>query len=257
MATQERLYFILPGTVQRQKLDEDLDRIVQFYNDNGYLQARVESHDIQVDRVKARGDHPHRGGRGAAVPHGRDRRHRQQRAPGGGHPAADPAEDGRGVLSRRRCATACGASWTSTGASGGRPPTSTRTCPRTPPHGSSTSTFEINEGPETFVERINITGNTRSQEKILRRELPCVEGDLFTTPKLARARQRLVNLGYFEQVRATTTPGASRDKIDRQHRGHRAADRRLLPRRRLQLGRRLRGHAGPVPEQLPRAAAGS
>jgi outer membrane protein insertion porin family len=74
-------------------------------------------------------------------------------------------------------------------------------------------TFEISEGPETFVERINITGNTRSQEKILRRELPFVEGDLFTTPKLARARQRLVNLGYFEQVRATTSPGSTRDRI--------------------------------------------
>src|SRR5262245_52421076 len=53
MATQERLYLVLPGTIQRQKLDEDIDRIVQLYNDHGYLQARVESHDIQVDRAKA------------------------------------------------------------------------------------------------------------------------------------------------------------------------------------------------------------
>src|SRR4029450_4641610 len=41
--------------------------------------------------------------------------------------------------------------------------------------------FEISEGPEVFVERINITGNTRSQEKILRREVPMAEGDLFTS----------------------------------------------------------------------------
>src|SRR5713101_1789072 len=46
--------FIVPGTVQRQRLDEDVDRIVQLYNDNGYIQARMESSDIQVDRIKAR-----------------------------------------------------------------------------------------------------------------------------------------------------------------------------------------------------------
>jgi len=74
-------------------------------------------------------------------------------------------------------------------------------------------TYEINEGPEVFVERINITGNTRSQEKILRREIPMHEGDFYTTAKLERARQRLNNLGYFEQVRATTAPGSSKDKI--------------------------------------------
>ncbi len=63
------------------------------------------------------------------------------------------------------------------------------------------------------MERINITGNTRSQEKILRREIPMHEGDFYTSAKLERARQRLNNLGYFEQVRATTAPGSSKDKI--------------------------------------------
>jgi len=38
-------------------------------------------------------------------------------------------------------------------------------------------------GPEVYVERINITGNTRSEDRILRRELPFVEGDLFTLQK--------------------------------------------------------------------------
>jgi outer membrane protein insertion porin family len=74
-------------------------------------------------------------------------------------------------------------------------------------------TFEISEGPEVFVERINISGNTRSEEKILRREIPMAEGDLFTTQKLARARQKLVNLNYFDRVNATTVPGSSKDKI--------------------------------------------
>jgi len=51
-------------------------------------------------------------------------------------------------------------------------------------------TLEITEGPEVYVERINITGNTRSEDRILRRELPFVEGDLFTLQKLQRAKQR-------------------------------------------------------------------
>jgi outer membrane protein insertion porin family len=74
-------------------------------------------------------------------------------------------------------------------------------------------TFEINEGPEVYVERINIVGNVRSQDKILRREIPLEEGELFTLQKMQRARQRLVNLGFFETVNVTTAPGADKTKI--------------------------------------------
>ena len=74
-------------------------------------------------------------------------------------------------------------------------------------------TYEIAEGPEVYVERINIAGNTRSEDKILRREIPMAEGDLFTLKKLNTARQRLVNLGYFETVNATTQPGSDPAKI--------------------------------------------
>jgi len=54
MATQERQYFILRGVVQRQRLEEDIERILALYGDHGYVQARVESHDISVDRDRAR-----------------------------------------------------------------------------------------------------------------------------------------------------------------------------------------------------------
>src|SRR2546428_8430330 len=54
MATQERQYWILRATVQRQRLDEDVDRILQLYNDHGDIQARVQSHARTVDREKAR-----------------------------------------------------------------------------------------------------------------------------------------------------------------------------------------------------------
>jgi outer membrane protein insertion porin family len=73
--------------------------------------------------------------------------------------------------------------------------------------------FEINEGPEVYVERINIVGNVRSQDKILRREIPLEEGELFTLQKMQRARQRLINLGFFETVNVTTVPGSNKNKI--------------------------------------------
>jgi outer membrane protein insertion porin family len=74
-------------------------------------------------------------------------------------------------------------------------------------------TFEVVEGPEVYVERINIVGNVRSQDKILRREIPLAEGDLFTLQKMQRARQRLLNLGFFETVNVTTSPGSDKTKI--------------------------------------------
>src|SRR5213593_5254341 len=54
METKERQYFILRGKVQRQRLDTDVDRIIAAYNDNGYIQARVESTDVAIDRERAR-----------------------------------------------------------------------------------------------------------------------------------------------------------------------------------------------------------
>src|SRR6185436_20110956 len=52
-----------------------------------------------------------------------------------------------------------------------------------------------------------------SEDRILRRELPFVEGDLYTLQKLTRARQRLINLGYFETVNVLTAPGTAKNRI--------------------------------------------
>jgi outer membrane protein insertion porin family len=73
-------------------------------------------------------------------------------------------------------------------------------------------TFEIREGPRVFVERINITGNLRTEDRVIRRELTLVEGDAFNTTKLRRSRQNIRNLGYFEKVEVANVPGSSPDK---------------------------------------------
>jgi len=212
MDTQEREYIVLRGTVQRQKLDEDVDRIIQLYNDFGYVQARVESSEIQVDREKARatvrvvvveGPQFKVGGvdvTGNAVLPIEEVRKRIELKTGDVFSRSKLRDSVKGITDLY---SAVGR------ASADVAPNPLQDIPAR----LVNIVFEINEGPETYVERINIAGNTRSEEKILRREIPMAEGDLFTSQKLARAKQRLTNLNYFDKVEAKTAPGSAKDKI--------------------------------------------
>lgn len=73
-------------------------------------------------------------------------------------------------------------------------------------------TFELQEGPKVFVERIDINGNVRTLDKVVRREFRLVEGDAFNAAKLRRSRQRIQNLGYFGKVEINNLPGSDADK---------------------------------------------
>ena len=73
-------------------------------------------------------------------------------------------------------------------------------------------TFDIQEGPRVYVERINITGNTRTLDKVIRREFRLVEGDAFNTAKVRRSQQRLRNLGFFEKVDVSNSAGSAPDR---------------------------------------------
>ena len=73
-------------------------------------------------------------------------------------------------------------------------------------------TFDIQEGPKVFVERINIAGNTTTMDKVVRREFEVVEGDAFNTAKMRRSQQQIRNLGFFGNVEVTNVPGSSPDK---------------------------------------------
>jgi outer membrane protein insertion porin family len=72
--------------------------------------------------------------------------------------------------------------------------------------------FELQEGPKVFVERINIRGNVRTLDSVLRREFRLVEGDAFNSAKLRRSRQRIQNLGYFGKVEVRNLLGSDADK---------------------------------------------
>jgi outer membrane protein insertion porin family len=73
-------------------------------------------------------------------------------------------------------------------------------------------TYAISEGPKVYVDRINIFGNVRTIDEVVRREFKLSEGDAFSTSKLKRTEQRLNNLGYFEKVTIDRKPGSAPDK---------------------------------------------
>ena len=73
-------------------------------------------------------------------------------------------------------------------------------------------TYQINEGPRVYVERIDIKGNVRTLDEVVRREFRIAEGDPFSTEKLQRTEQRLKNLGFFESVKLSNRPGSAPDK---------------------------------------------
>jgi len=73
-------------------------------------------------------------------------------------------------------------------------------------------TFDVQEGPRVYVERINIAGNVRTLDRVIRREFRLAEGDAFNAAKLRRSQQRLRALGYFEKIDVTNQQGSAQDK---------------------------------------------
>ncbi|MDQ3119833.1 MAG: outer membrane protein assembly factor BamA, partial [Verrucomicrobiota bacterium] len=63
-------------------------------------------------------------------------------------------------------------------------------------------TFNIEEGNRSFVQRINIVGNSRTKDKVIRREVLIAPGDLYSTTRVETSKKRLDNLGYFSRVEA-------------------------------------------------------
>lgn len=73
--------------------------------------------------------------------------------------------------------------------------------------------FNIDEGPRTYIERINVRGNTRTRDYVIRREFDISEGDAYNRALVDRAERRLKNLDYFKSVKITTEPGSSSDRV--------------------------------------------
>ena len=75
-------------------------------------------------------------------------------------------------------------------------------------------TFQVNEGPRVYVERINIKGNTRTLDKVIRREIRLAEGDPFNRVLVDRSRARVRALGFFSEVEIEEKPGSAPDRTE-------------------------------------------
>jgi outer membrane protein insertion porin family len=75
-------------------------------------------------------------------------------------------------------------------------------------------TYDIAKGKEVYFEKIKITGNTRTRDKVIRREMRIKESDLYNNKKLKKSRDRLNNLGYFEDVKINTQKGSEPNKMN-------------------------------------------
>ncbi len=72
--------------------------------------------------------------------------------------------------------------------------------------------FQMAEGPRVYVERININGNVRTLDRVVRREFRLVEGDAYNKILIERSRIRVRGLNYFSEVEVTEEPGTAGDK---------------------------------------------
>ncbi|MFX7820685.1 POTRA domain-containing protein, partial [Acinetobacter baumannii] len=73
--------------------------------------------------------------------------------------------------------------------------------------------FAIEEGPRVYIERINVRGNTRTRDYVIRREFDISEGDAYNRALVDRAERRLKNLDYFKTVKVVSEPGSSSDRV--------------------------------------------
>jgi outer membrane protein insertion porin family len=74
--------------------------------------------------------------------------------------------------------------------------------------------IQINPGRKVFVGKINVIGNTRTRDNVVRREFRFKEGELFNSKKLKRSKQRIDNLGFFENAKIDTHRGDTPEQID-------------------------------------------
>ncbi len=73
--------------------------------------------------------------------------------------------------------------------------------------------FVIEEGPRAYIERLNIRGNIRTRDSVIRREFDLGEGDAYNRALIDRAERRLKNLQYFKTVKITNEPGSAPDRV--------------------------------------------
>ncbi len=73
--------------------------------------------------------------------------------------------------------------------------------------------YVIDQGPRVYIERIDIVGNVRTKDKVIRREFRLVEGDAYNPLLVSRAEKRIKALGFFKAAKVQRRPGSARDRV--------------------------------------------
>ena len=113
-------------------------------------------------------------------------------------------------------------------------------------------TYLVDDGPRIYVERIDITGNEKTRDFVIRRELEFAEGDPFNRSMVSRGKTNIEALGFFKQVNVDVDAGQRARPGGHHHRRGRAVDRRLRRHRRLLDPGRHPGRSVADRAQLPR-----
>jgi len=213
LQTSELYLFFFGGTLKREELKRDLDRIRAYYLDNGFLDIVVEEPEIQLDtrRKKLRiivrveegsqyriGDLHIKGNRLLSEPDVR----RLIKSQVGGIFSREVLQGDVVAITDRYAER--GYLFADVA-----PVTDIQQAVST-----VNVALEITEGRQAFISRIEITGNVRTRDKVIRRELQLVEGDVFNSSLVQRSRRNLQNLGYFEEVKLDTRRVAAEDRVD-------------------------------------------
>jgi outer membrane protein insertion porin family len=214
MATKERwfIWFLRPGVLKRSDLEQDVERIKALYLNEGYLQAKVAEPEIQVDKEAKRLNIMIRIEEGP--------RFRLGTVQVVGSKIFTPEEllaalklpkeefFNRDVL-RKDLATVT-LKYSELGY------VFADVVPVTRVRRDETVVdvnFEITEGVKAYVERIEIEGNTKTRDKVIRRRVELAEGDVYNGKLLQEARKELQDLGYFEGVEIKTSQGSAPDRL--------------------------------------------
>lgn len=73
--------------------------------------------------------------------------------------------------------------------------------------------FDVQKGPLVYIEKVDINGNAKTADKVIRREIPIFEGDVYSESAKERTRMRVMRLGYFSEVNVSTSRGSADNKI--------------------------------------------
>ena len=205
------------GTYREEVFQRDLAVIQAAYYDRGFINVRVDKPTVslsadkryiyitlQIDRGRA------------ATTSARSTSPATCCVAQGGAGAADDVRHGRALQplqARRRT------SWpspTSTTTRATPTPTSTPSPQSTPTTKTVDLTFDMQKGPQVNIERIDIVGNTKTRDKVIRREMRVYEGELFSGTGMRRSKERVTALGFFETVDVTQQAGHRDDTSRRQ-----------------------------------------